>query len=671
MARARWTALAAVMATLGATGLAAAAPAAADGITGASISSVTKIDGSAYPLYSTVVYDWEQEAYEPRATMKISGTSSSGASGSDTTLSVRCYESDTAPTGYYPLATVTPDASGAWTAYIDPSDLSGDDQCRFRAVPSSYDTSNTDFAAYPAFATIYHVGYAEHRDFDYDTPGAGGTYQYEWDGDLSKSYAYSYNTGWCGYYGTYLHDSATDLSSEGDSVFECAAAVYGTYSAAGAVPARAGYVVDTHPAFDSYYIHEELDDSVAGVPHSAVAFSQDPTTGDLAIVEVNDLVNCLDALGAVVDDPSPSTCASYRPAGVRQTRITTLTNGGNTATVRDTYSSTGSAHSLSWVYDDYLEANTSDWKFPGTTSYVQPTAGALDISGWPKAGTTYVRYDSATPDGSADKPVGAITYSAKPTSAFAYGGREVDSVYARSLAAGGSATLTRTYSTEASNAALGPDVAAAEAASTPKVTLNALPATIGTHQVTVTGQVTAGGNGVPSSVVANGVTAPVAPDGTFSVHVVLPASPGLQTVAVLTTDDAGQVAAGSVTTTYANPVSEGLVKVAKTKYKKGPHKGQVAKEVVSVPVACAAFAPATGCTITLKLGAKGKPLAGAKTVHVAPGAHTTVKLTVNAAGIKAVNKLKKGKHLAGNLQNIYTDPAGGTLALKVRSVRLA
>jgi len=58
-------------------------------------------------------------------------------------------------------------------------------------------------------------------------------------------------------------------------------------------------------------------------------------------------------------------------------------------------------------------------------------------------------------------------------------------------------------------------------------------------------------------------------------------------------------------------------------------------------------------------------------VTVPVGKTVKVVLTLSGAARAKINALAAGKHLFGNLQTIYADPAGGTLALKVRSVKLA
>ena len=170
----------------------------------------------------------------------------------------------------------------------------------------------------------------------------------------------------------------------------------------------------------------------------------------------------------------------------------------------------------------------------------------------------------------------------------------------------------------------------------------------------------------PFAVTAVGqVTVPVAADGSFAAPVTL--KPGANAIAVMATDGQGLTASAAASATYANPVTSGSPKVTKVK----DASGKVTKETVTVPVSCAAFAPATGCKVTVKLGAKGKPLAAARTVTVPVGKTVKVVLTLSGAARAKINALAAGKHLFGNLQTIYTDPAGGTLALKVRSVKLA
>ncbi|HVU72613.1 MAG TPA: hypothetical protein VHE83_06615 [Mycobacteriales bacterium] len=657
------SAAAAVVAT---TVLANAAPAAADGVTGATITSVTTLSGAPYPLYSYVTYDNYLSEYLPGQTLKVSGTSSSGASGDVTTLDLRCYYSDSS----YDNVTqgITPKASGAWVAYVDPISREGDDPCVFRAVPHGEDPAS--LTPYPAFGTIYRIGYFEIDRLPADSSAGNGLDHYEFYSELAKSYPDQSDSSDCSDFGTYLHTSTTDLSAYGPYFWDCAGAVYSDYSATGPVVARAGTIVGGHPAYDP--------DSTAsinghgdGVEPMAVGLTQDPTTGDVVISEVSDLLYCIDSGGAIYDplQPTSTNCVSWAPSGVRHTRLASLVNGGNTTVLRDTYSSTdGAAHAVSWTVDDEVNNSaTPDWRFPGQTTFAPPTTSqVIDTTAWPQQGTVYTHYDSGTPDGTAALPVGAMTYSAKPSSAVAYGPYEVYSVYQRALAAGGSATVTRTYSVEASATAVTADAAAAESSTAPKLVLTPLPLTTGTHVAVVSGHFTGGGNGFPASVTANGIGAPVSADGTFSVTVPLSALPGLQTIAVSGVDPVGQVAAGSVSTTYANPVGTGTPKVSKTK-----RAGKVTKETVTVPVTCASYGPAVGCKITLKLGAKGKPVAPSRTVKVLPGRSAKVVLTLASSARGAINKLAAGKHLSGVLQTIYSDPAGGTLAGKRKTVKLA
>ena len=643
-------------------GLAAAGPASATGIVGASISSITTLDGTPVAANGLLVQDDESFHYD---TWKVVGTSTSSAAGTHPTLDLRCYSDDTSATAFVSLKSgITPNASGAWTAYVDPYNVYGH-RCKVRAVPTSY--ASTSFLAYPAYGTTLSRVFSTIDYWGFDNPSGHAPYYYALSGFQGSTYVHGFSASDDGLTQTSLSANAADLSAYGTSVWNGAASFLYLNSAAGPISARSSITVDGHPAYDGEQANTVSHDA-PGQPPAAISLTMDPDSGVLVATETSNLVTCLNSNGQVIDTlaPTPAQCPSFGPSGVRFTRVSTTNATGDVTTIRDSFTAAdGGAHTVDWMYVDRM--SFSDAKLPGQSDFAAVTAGqSFPVTTWPQSGSELFRTDTGTPTGSATSPIGAIAYSAKPNAVVVYAAGRIYQQYTRAVPGGRTATLTRTFVTAPSVTAASAGATTALAGNGAVLTPNPLPATVGTRAITVSGKIAPGSNGLPDTVTANGVSGPVAADGTFSIPVELTPGVGPKVIAIAGADFTGTPVSGQVVTDYANPVTSGAPQLAKTR-----SAGKVTKATLTVPVSCASFGPVAGCRAVVKLGARGKLLAPTRNVLVGRGKTVAVKLTLSVGARAQLNRLAAGKHLFGNLQTIYADAGGGLLALKVRSVKLA
>ncbi|HVU72614.1 MAG TPA: hypothetical protein VHE83_06620 [Mycobacteriales bacterium] len=583
------------------------------------------------------------------------------------------------------------DGPGAHDAYADPALLalaangtggSIPHECHYRAVPTSTPTiADTDH--FPFSPTVTDLGTSIVERFPLNSANGGAP----WIG-LSllpapgasvviegphSSGALGLGSGGGGLLAQALLDSsgapAGSLWSTGDALL--------TDNGLSGDAEHSGIRVDGHDAFGSIIAALLASGSggrdVSLPEQPSVSMVRDPATGDYAMTFTEPLSYCLDAAGHPEDEATSSMdCASLGATGVRMVTTWTVTQQGVLTRDGDQLVSASGTHQVALEYVNSAPS-TVGWQLPGEPSPSVHLPGDIDTTTWPSVGSIIGVADvGGTPNGSLDDPAGALTYSTRPNAAHVLDAGEVLQLdYTKTVASGHPVTLSHTFTTTSSLSSAQSAAATDQAAQAPTATLDAVPATVGSKTVTVTGTFKPGGNGLPETATvgttAGSVVVPVAPDGRFTANV--PLVEGANTITALGTDANGLAATASASTAFVNPVTAGRAVVKKTRAKTGPHAGKVTKVVVSVPVSCASFAPATGCKVTVKDGLNGKPL-GSKTVTIKPGKQATVAMTLAKAPAK-VNALKKGKHLDSRLTVTYSDPGGSPLASPVRKVRLA
>jgi len=279
----------------------------------------------------------------------------------------------------------------------------------------------------------------------------------------------------------------------------------------------------------------------------------DPSTGLLSSTSDESWVVCN---GPNEQVQTFATCPGFIDSGVKLARKLTTSDGGRVVTLADTWSSTdGKAHALELLYDDYIGLSgvaTGDrgYQFPGQTSFSQFGAGT-DLPGPSAApGSILVRTNVTVPDGAASEAAGAITFGSDPSEFRFVNNSEFEEDNVLSVPAGGSANVSYIYSVGYSV----PDVTslalqAQDRFENPSVVISS-PAngtTTSNPTAEVSGMASAG-SGV-TSLTVDGLSVPVASDGTWSAQV--PLNPGTGAITAVMTDGAGATAQAQVVVTYS------------------------------------------------------------------------------------------------------------------------
>jgi glucodextranase-like protein len=476
-------------------------------------------------------------------TVTIAGTAN--APGAD--VDIDCYQDDGSSGSMIDTvaASVPVQNDGTFSTTVPIANLnaSGNSElCRLRAVDSSVTAPTTGLSAFTGPRTAY--SYLDlYRTDDY----------YLFVQQLTTADDYL-SLGGCGLDESYSDDPTGAFAGHG---FDCNDWVDVRSQSD---PSKSGITVDGEPAYFPSAARSR-NHSAAGIPVLTIdSVTQDPTTGDVTVVETEPIVFCQG------NPPVPATgCATFIPAGVQDHRTITQARGGHVVTIHDAFSSTdGSAHSADLLLEnDQAFGTTSndgnqDYLFPGQSSWLQTTGGESETLPADAIGTIDVR-NVTVPDGSPQYPLGAITYfqapSGPPTFATGREGNQVFDVPENlSVPASGSATLDYAYASDTTADALASDVAISkDAVEPPAVTITA-PAdgsTVTETPVTVSGTASAG-SGV-QLVTVDGSPAAVAGDGTWSAS--LTPAPGAQTVTVSVTSQAGNTASTHEALTYTPPAT--------------------------------------------------------------------------------------------------------------------
>jgi hypothetical protein len=245
---------------------------------------------------------------------------------------------------------------------------------------------------------------------------------------------------------------------------------------------------------------------------------------------------------------------------VRLTRVIKMDHDGLVVAVTDTWSSVdGAQHTFNADYDNSAAAYTwqtgPTFKFPSADMFTTYAAGDIAPLGSSAPGTIYTR-DSSYPD-SIYQGAGGLTYATQPSEArFNWSNQEFQLNYPRTIPAGGSLTLTHVaFSARTTDQAkaLGAEVEDRFAGPSVSITAPANGSTTDVAQTTVTGKAT--DNGGVASLTVNGVSTPVAADGTFSAPVAL--SVGANVITVVAADKAGNTAQAQTTVNYVPKATPG------------------------------------------------------------------------------------------------------------------
>lgn len=564
-----------------------------------------------------------------------------------------------------------------------------DNTCRLRAVPAG--TTPTDLTPFAGPA----VAVSELEDANFDDGGAAGSstsYQivggpnsgklydyYMWQAQLSGAMDYD-SLGSCGPCDSYAIDPSTFRVPD-NPLWYSNAALYANLDDGPGIPDRSYVRIDGANAYDSTGAEGLYDRSTpttydgsedaAHFPVLSFSETPDPTTGNLTIHEGEDLVRC--ATPAGTPDPAPGStnstnCPDFASTGVHLNRTIVQNQGGRLVTVTDNFTSTdGASHKLDLLsFQSINSSPAGSLDFPWWDSGLTTYSNGSFVPGAP-AGAPVQIYGAGNPaaaDGDESVLRGAITLSAPPSGVFfeASGGSSFDLAYRATVPAGGSWMTTQAFSTAFTNAGVTTLATGAAAAMMPSIAIGAPKsgATVTSEPATVSGTVTAGGNGRPSSVVVNGVSTPVNSSGGFSTKV--PLAPGANTITASAIDTGGLTAGATAHVTYAAPPPSSSARIKKISAK--------GKDLL-VTIACSS-ATCTGNAGAVakltKVTGKGKhrhrttsqmTVASGK-LSVPAAATKTISLKLSSATRRA---LSAHKRLSGVLTLTLKEPSGARSSL--------
>jgi hypothetical protein len=614
----------------------------------------------------------------------VTGTAP-GASDGDQ-VDINCYyEKGDGTVSDHQLAAGVTVASGAFTTTTSLYPIA-DTTCRLRAVPAG--TTPTDLTPYAGPA----VAVSDLEDANYDNsassstnyqivggPNNGDLYDYYiWQAQFSGAMDYD-SLGECGPCDSYAIDP-TALRIPDDALWYSNAALYQNLSGGPGIPDQSYAQVNGDNAYDAHGAESLYDRTVGNFDGSqdaanfpALSFSDtvDPTTGNLTINEDQDLVRCATPTGTA--DPSPSTanhtnCPGFTSTGVHVKRTIVQNQGGRLITVTDTYSSTDHAqHPLKLFYFQSIHPNANwgvsfPWWDSGPTSY--PTSAFVPAPPTGAPVQIYGTTDTTAADGDESNLRGAMTLSAPPQGAFFDSSEAGDFylLYRPTVPAGGSWTITQAFSTAFSSADVTNLSGGAAAAMMPSVAISAPKSgTKATDEPeAVTGTVTAGGNGLPSSVIVNGVSSPVSSSGAFSAQV--PLAPGANTITASITDAGGLSASATANVSYSPPPPSSSARIKKV----SADSKHLLITLVCSSATCAGKAGAVAKR-TITTG-KGKHR-HRKTVQITvasgrfsvpAGTTQTIKLALSSAARKA---RKSHARLTGTTTLVLNEPGGAHSSL--------
>lgn len=351
------------------------------------------------------------------------------------------------------------------------------------------------------------------------------------------------SAGDCSIAGSYVYDPVTFASSPLDACSGSLGAANGLPFTPGVkAPTRSELQVDGNDA----YVAADLPGVAqydSGYPSLSYTYSIDSGTGNLTLTEHDQVVRC--SPGGAFPATSAS-CASLVPTGVvLQTRIVQGQNG-RVATVVQTFSSTdGSSHALDLLEDDQFQHSGAggELSFPWTGAGLEPYTIAGLVLGGPHAngpGSFLIKGSQQVPDGSESSPQGAVTFSNPPESETIAGTTNsapttwVELHYPRTVPANGSVALGFTFSDGFLASDVASDVAAAQQAFMPTVSIASPANGARVHGGTVTVTGTASDASGLSTLAVAGYPATVGSGGAWSV--IVPVTPGQNTIAAVATN---------------------------------------------------------------------------------------------------------------------------------------
>jgi hypothetical protein len=179
-----------------------------------------------------------------------------------------------------------------------------------------------------------------------------------------------------------------------------------------AASTRSQMQVDGANAYAPAVAFDEVNAEAVGLPSLSYTYSQDPSSGNLTIKEIDPLVKCPDP----AFPPTTSSCSSFVSTGVRVERTIEETEGGRLITIADRYASTDNqAHSVDLLPQNEQQfgyqiedAEAIGYRFPGESSFhVHYLGESVSFTG--SGGTAFLKIEGSE-DGDQSTGRGAIVF---------------------------------------------------------------------------------------------------------------------------------------------------------------------------------------------------------------------------------------------------------------------
>ncbi len=587
--------------------LAVAAPAQA----AVSATQITSITGAPSP------YTSYSDATAATTLWNVTGTASGTGN-----VDLKCFGTGAPPST---LVTDLPVVDGAFaTPEGEPVyGVGRDESCDLRAVPAGATPADLS----PFAARRVGVGFTSttSADFSNSHPQAGGYASYSSIGNAGLG--------------------AMKLTG-GPFLFNANGALQDSVPLGGA---QASVLVDGQPAFTPYVANLSSPGASGKPAITSHTTTVDPATGDTTITDVEPLVSCANNAA-----PDGAGCQAFTPANVSIARTIRQDHDGRLTRLVDVVRSAGGAHAVTLRY--VHQQNTSGangYRFGAAAAYTAPAADQVVVPTAAAVTTVRVKYDNA-PGVSLANPVGGLSIAPAPDRFAFVNGSFFVSTHTLDVPAGGSQTVSQTYTLAASDAALDDLVADAEdPAIAPAVSIGAGATAVSTPSLAVTG--TATGRRAPALTV-NGAAVAVGAGGAWSTTVAL--RPGANTITATATNSGGLTATATRTVTYTPPATPpsagpGTGTGTGTGTSTAPGPGAPTAKPTPKPVgkpASVTFGKATSTLLPLSL-------------RCAAGSSCSGRVTLTAKVRKAGSKKLVTVTLA---KASYTLKAGAKLSLKVK-----
>jgi hypothetical protein len=534
-------------------------------------------------------------------------------------------------------------------------------QCRMAAIPTGGDPGSTNLATYSG-PQAWGGGRQTYR-FSAGRGNENKLNDFYFESARPGIYNDYLSIGSCGLCDTRLIDPVSGALGSKYLWYDNAAS-YRTHSSGG--PERPYITVDGQGVYTA--TSQKVLDSkgLTGGPGLSASMTQDPTTGDVTIVEDDVPTTC------PAFPPAGATCTTFASATVAVKRTIVEDLGGFRVRITDEWRSLdGQPHALDIDADEYQQSNALGFRFPGDATY--GAAGAADSTrtGFPALTTIGFSSDRLSP-ASLDEPVGTLTTTPSPTQALFTS--SVNGFLLRhvvTVPATGVATIRRVYVIAADEGTLATRTAAArDLIEAPQVAIDALPATVSAAALKVTG--TASDSGALQSVTVNG--APVAVTGTtWSADLAL--TPGPNTITAVATDGQGNATTATASVTYAVPsppsVTPPVVRPpalrAPTIATSGRPSARTVRGRTSVAIGRRITCPAgtTPCRTTVTATASGRRV-GRTTVTTRPARSTTLRVTLTRSAAKTLRAKGRLRLRVTVVTTAGTARATRTLSFTVR-----